>query len=213
MNNLAGPAALGAGAHGLRHAEGCTLGRTDLAAAAAVRADLRGCSGGAAGTVAVGTGFDPRNVQLLLTAEGRFLKADVQLGAHIVSAARCVRIPGLAAAAETEDIAEAGEDVAEVAEAAAKAAEAAAETSVGVKGRMAILIILLPLFLVGENFIGLVGLLEAFLAGLVAGMQVRVVFLGDLAVCFFYFFCRGILLDAEHFVIISFFCHAFLRSE
>ena len=78
---------------------------------------------------------------------------------------------------------------------------------------MAVLIILLPLFLVGENFIGLVGLFEAFFAGLVAGMQVRMVFLGDLAVCFFDFFCRGVFLDAEHFIIISFFCHAVLRSE
>ena len=153
MNDLAGPPALGAGAHGLRHAEGGTLGRADLPAAAAVRADLRGGPGGAAGAVAVGTGFNPRDTQFLLAAECRFLKADVQLGTHIVSAARCVRVPGLAAAAEAEDITETGEDIAEVPEAAAKAAEAAAEARVRVKGRMTVLIVLFPLFLVGENFI------------------------------------------------------------
>ena len=97
-------------------------------------------------------------------------------------------IPCLAAAAEAENVAETGEDIAEISETAAKSAETAAEACVGVKGCMTVLIVLLPLFLVGEDFIGLVGLLEAFFAGLVAGMQVRVVFLGDLAVCFFYFF-------------------------
>ena len=213
MNDLARPTAFGAGTHGLCHAEGGTLGRADLAAAAAVRTDLRCGPGGAAGAVAVGAGFDPRDVQLFLTAKSRFFKTDVQLRTHIVSAARGIWVPCLAAAAEAENVAETGEDIAEVSKTAAKSAETAAEARIGVKGCMTVLIVLLPLFLVGEDFIGLVGLFEAFFAGFVAGMQVRVVFLGDLAVCFFYFFCRGVLFDAEHFVIISFFCHAFLRSE
>ena len=48
------------------------------------------------------------------------------------------------------------------------------------------LIVLLALLWVGENFICLIALLEALLTGLVAGVQIRVVLLGELSVCFFY---------------------------
>ena len=152
MNDLARPTAFGAGTHGLCHAERRALGRADLAAAAAVRTDLRCGPGGAAGAVAVGAGFDPRDVQLFLTAESRFFKTDVQLRTYIVSAARGIWVPCLAAAAEAENVAETGEDIAEVSETAAKTAETAAETCVGVKGRMTVLVVLLPLFLIGEDF-------------------------------------------------------------
>ena len=102
------------------------------------------------------------------------------------------------------------EDIAKAAEAAKipKAAKTAAvKAGVGIEGCMAILVILLPLFLIGEHLIGLIGLLEPLLTGLVAGVQIRVVLLGELPVCFFYLIGRGVLADAQHLVIVSFISH------
>ena len=87
----------------------------------------------------------------------------------------------------------------------------AAEAGVRVKGRMAELVILFALFFVREHLVGFIGLFEALFRGLVARMQIRMVLLGDLAVCFFYFICRGVLFDAQHFIVISFFSHAILQ--
>ena len=69
------------------------------------------------------------------------------------------------------------------------------------------LIVLLALLWVGENFICLIALLEALLTGLVAGVKIRVVLLGELPVCFFYLIGRGVLADAQHLVIVSFISH------
>ena len=137
-----------------------------------------------------------------------------QRGAHIVAPARGVGVAGLGAAAEDarEDVAEAAaaEDIVE----AAEAPEAArAVTGVGVEGRVAELVVLLALVGIGEDLIGLVGLLEALLTGLVAGVLIGVVLLGDLAVCFFDLVLRGALRNAEHLVVITFICHRILLMK
>ena len=72
---------------------------------------------------------------------------------------------------------------------------------------MAELVVLCPLIGVGQHLVCLVYLLEASLAFLVAGMQVGVIFLGKLSVCFFQLVLRCALFDAENLIIISFFCH------
>ena len=72
---------------------------------------------------------------------------------------------------------------------------------------MAVLVVLGPLVIVGQDLIGLVDLLEALLAALVSGVQVRMIFLGQLPVRLFYFFRLGAFLQAKHLIIVSFFCH------
>ena len=72
---------------------------------------------------------------------------------------------------------------------------------------MAELVILRALVGIGQHLVGLIDLLEALLAFLIARMQVRVVGLGLLAVGFFDLVLGCVLLDAEHFIIISFFSH------
>ena len=208
VDDFAGAAALGAGGARLHHAEGRALVDRDMARALAVRADLRRRAGGAARALAVRAALDAADRDLLLAAEGGLLEADVQRGAQVVALARRVRVGARRAAEAAEDVAE---DVAEAPE-AAKASEAvkpaeAARARVGIEGGEAELVVLLALFLVREDLVGLVGLLEALLAGLVAGVQIGVVFLGQLSVCFFDFIRCGVLFDAQHLIIVSFFGH------
>ena len=209
VDDLARAAALGAGGGGLHRAEGGALGGAHGAAALAVGADLRRRAGGAAVALAVGALLHAGSGDLLFATEGRLLKGDVHAHAHALALAGGVRVAGLAAEA-----AEAAENVpkniAEIAK-AVKAAEAARAVSrVGIEGRMAKLVILLALFLVGEHLVGLVCLLEALLARLVAGVQVGVVGLGDLAEGLFDLVLCGALVYAEHLIVIAFFCHIFL---
>ena len=181
------------------------------AGALAVRADLRRGAGGAAGTLAVRALLDTADVDLFLAAERRLFKGDVQAHAQIFAPARAAALL-LSAAAEA-----AAEDVAEdVPEAAAenvpKAAEAAETGAAGaaggrVKRRMAELVILRALVGIGQHLVGLVDLLEALLAFLIARMQVRVVGLGQFAVGFFDLVLGCAFFNTEHFIIISFFSH------
>ena len=207
MDDLSGAPALGTGLGGLGHAEGGALSGAHGAAAVAVGADLRRGTGGAAAAAAVRAGLDAAVGDLLFTAEGRFLKADIRADTDIVAPARRVGIAS-GAAAEAEDIAEEVAQIPEIPEAAAEAAEsAAAEARVGVEGRVTELVIFLALLLVGEHLVGLVGLLEALLAFLVAGVQVGMVLPGDFAVGFFDLIGRGALVHAQDLIIISLLCH------
>ena len=191
MNDLAGAAALLARSHRLHRAERGALRGLDCAAAFTVGAYLRRSPGRAARTLAVGALLDARNGDFLLAAESRFLKAHGHGGLYAFAAPRRVRI-----AACTSAEAEAAEHVAEyiaqiteaakTAEARAATAATAAETGVRVKGRMTELIVFLALLGIGQHFVCLVALLEALLTGFVAGVQIRVVLLGELPVCFFY---------------------------
>ena len=176
----------------------------------ALRADLRRRAGGAAGALAVRALLDAADVDLLLAAERRLFKGDVQAHAQVFAPARAAALGLPAAEAAAEDIAK---DIPEAAaENVAKAAEAAETGAAGAAGgrverRMAELVILRALVGIGQHLVGLVDLLEALLAFLIARMQVRVVGLGQLAVGFFDLVLGCTLFDTEHFIIISFFSH------
>src|SRR5258705_13999007 len=69
---------------------------------------------------------------------------------------------------------------------------------------MAELIVVAPLVGVAQDFVGLGGLLELLFGFLVTGILVRVALEGLLAVRLLDLFARGILVDAKHFVIVTF---------
>src|SRR5699024_7421155 len=69
------------------------------------------------------------------------------------------------------------------------------------------LVIAFAFFRVRKDVVGLVDFLELLLGGLVAGVQVRMVFFGQLAVGAFDLGLGGIFADPQHLVIITFFCH------
>ena len=74
---------------------------------------------------------------------------------------------------------------------------------------MAVLIIGCALFRIRQYRIGLPGFLELGFGVLVAWICVRMVFLGQLPVCFFDSGIIGVFIYAEHLIIISFFSHIF----
>ena len=108
---------------------------------------------------------------------------------------------------------EAREDVPEVAEVAEALEARAAEAGARVEGGVAVLVVLRALVVVGEDLVGLVDLLEALLAGLVARMQIGMVLLGELSICFFDLLGARALLQAEHLVVIAFVCHSVLTDR
>ena len=131
---------------------------------------------------------------------------------QILTGNRGIRIGltgGTAAEAAAE---EGGENVAQIhiikaAEAAAKAATATG-SKVRIHPCMAVLVIALALRGVAQHLVGLVDLLEPGLGLLVAGIQVGVVLLGQLAVGLLDLIVRGGAVYAQHLVVISFiFCH------
>lgn len=165
---------------------------------------------GAAGALAVRALLDTADIDLLLAAERRLFKGDVQAHAQVFTAARAAALGLAAAEAAAENVAEAAaenvtEDIAEAAEAAKPGAAGAAGGRV--KRRMAELVILRALVGIGQHLVGLIDLLKALLAFLVARMQIRVVGFGQLAVGFFDLVLGCAFFDAEHFIIISFFSH------
>ena len=117
------------------------------------------------------------------------------------------QVAGAAAEAAPEEGAEdiAQVDVAHVKPAeAAKAAPGSARAEIGIHTRMAELVVAGALILVGQYLVGLIGLLEFSLGGLVAGVQIRVVLLGLFPVGLLDLLVRGALGHAEDFIIISF---------
>ena len=78
---------------------------------------------------------------------------------------------------------------------------------VGVYAGKAELIIALAFLRVGKHIVGFVDLFELFLGFFIAGVQVRVVLFGKFAVGALDLGIRGVFADAQHLVIISFFCH------
>ena len=114
--------------------------------------------------------------------------------------------------ATAEDVAEHGEDIVHR-EASGSASEAieAAKASTHVWTVEPELVILLALLVVGENGIGLGGLLELLFCLLLlrialVALTVRVILYRDLAVCFLYVCGAGFLVYAKHLIVISF-CH------
>ena len=115
-----------------------------------------------------------------------------------------------AAKAAAEDIAK---NVAQVHTVAAKTAEAAGAAAVlccvgGVNSGKAVLVVQLALFRVRKHLVCFVDLLELCLGVLIAGVIVRVVLHGKLAVCLFDLGIACALGYPQHFVIITLFlCH------
>ena len=148
---------------------------------------------------------------------GGFLKSQDHAGLNIMALAGCIGGAGgrtAAKAAEStaksaaKDIAK---DVAQV-HAAKTTAEPACTAAVGsrivgVYAGKAELIIALAFLRVGKHIVGFVDLFELFLGFFIAGVQVRVVLFGKFAVGALDLGIRGVFADAQHLVIISFFCH------
>ena len=110
--------------------------------------------------------------------------------------------------APAEEGAEEIPDVAHVKAAEATGSASPAGAEVGVDARKAKLVVLGPLVLVGQHFIGFVDFFKAGLRLFVPRVQVGVVLLGQLSVCFFQLVGRGVLLHAQDLVVVSFlFCH------
>ena len=72
---------------------------------------------------------------------------------------------------------------------------------------MAVLVILCLLIGVGKNVIGFVYLFEILFRLCITGIHIGMIFLCQLAVCFFYFIVPRALLEAEDFIIVTFICH------
>ena len=152
---------------------------------------------GAAGSVADCAVFNPGSADLLVAAESRFLKGQIQPSHHIFTPTGAA---GTAAAGRTAAAAEqVTENVTEVTETAkacpVKSAEpGTAESStagtgrvVGVNTGKAILVIAGALVVVTQHLVGFAHLFELLLGFLVTGVAVRVVFHGQLAVGLLYF--------------------------
>ena len=145
---------------------------------------------------------------------GGFLKGQDHAGLNIMALAGCIGGAGRRTAAKAaestaksaaKDIAK---DVAQV-HAAKTTAEPACTAAVGsrivgVYAGKAELIIALR---VGKHIVGFVDLFELFLGFFIAGVQVRVVLFGKFAVGTLDLGIRSVFADAQHLVIISFFCH------
>ena len=145
---------------------------------------------------------------------GGFLKGQHHAGLNIVAFARGVG-PGTGApAAKTAKAAEtAAEQVAENIAKVHAAKPGPAETAAVFGGIVRVhagktkLVVPFALFRVGEDVVRLVDLLKLFLCGFIAGVQVRVVLFGELAVGALDFGVACIFADTQHLVIVSLVCH------
>jgi hypothetical protein len=154
-DDLAGAAALAAGARDREE----PLLVTQLAGAPALRAGRRGSAGSGAVAFAGLAGFVTRDLDMRLDALGRLLEFDFEVVTQIGAA---LRAGAAAAAAESEDVAEAAEDVFEARELRrVEALRAAADAGVAES------IVARPLVGVAEDRVGLgrfLELLSAFLS-------------------------------------------------
>ena len=198
---LAGAALAGLG--GAHHAQHGALLDPDVAGAPAVGADFRSGAGLAAGAVAVGAGLHPVDIEFLFAAEGGLLETEDQPGAQVFSGNGGVGVALTAGAAAETTAEEGGEDVAQV-EVLKPAAAEAAGPEVGVYAGVAVLVVPGALIRVGEHLVGLVDLLKLGLRLGVTGVEVRVIFLGQLTVGLFDLFVRGRAVHAQYLVVIAF---------
>ena len=155
-------------------------------------------------------GFDARIRDLLLAAEGRVLKADLDLRDHVLSLTGAGSARGGAACAAAEEVAENIAQISEAAE-ASKSAEAGARIGVEVRvdTREAVLVVARLFVRVGQHLVGLVDLLEFFLCRFIARVLVGVVLHGKLTVSLLDLRIGCVFLDAQNLIIISFvlICH------
>ena len=219
LDDLAPAAAGGAGGGGLHLHAHEVLHGTHLTGAVALAARLDHAVG-AARTLTVGAVLNPLGSNLSFAAEGRFLEGQLQPRHDVFAPAGRV-LPGAAAAAAAEELAENIPQIAEAVKSAetgaAKACAAVASaacTEVGVNSGKTVLVVPRALVSVGQDFVGFPGLLEFFLGSLVAGVTVGVVLHGGLAVGLLYVVGAGILADAQHLIVISFcICHTQFTSS
>ncbi len=202
-----GAAAFLTGGLGLEGHPAHPLNHNALTGAAAVRAGLGGGSGFRAGTVARGTFMQARVVDFLFAAGDCLLKAQHQAHLHVLPTLG-TRAPRRTAAAEctAENAAEYVAQIAEI----GKAAVPAAGARRWVEGCLAELVILCLLVRVGQHGVCLVDLLEVLLGIRIAGVQVGVILLGELAVGALDRLRIGAPVYAEYLIIISVFCHIFV---
>ena len=207
LDDLAGAAAVRAGALRLEHAERRALGLRNNAGAAAVRTGLRRGALCGACAAAVVAGLDALDRDLFLTAECGFLEGQDHRLTDGFAALRCVAAgrPSAAKAAAEERT----EQVAQIAH--VKAAAVAAGTGAAAVARVntgkAELVVLGALLLVGQHLVCFVYFLELIRSLRIILVEVRVVLARQLAVCLFQLIITCALLYAEHFIIISFISH------
>ena len=186
----------------------------------ALRAGLNHAVGRTA-AITLGAVLDSGGGDLLLTAEGGFLKGQFQAGHNVLAPAGCI-LTGTPAACTAAAAEELTENVPKVAKTAKSAAETAAEstgsgsgpgTKVGIHTGKAVLVVALALLLIGKHLVGLSCLLELFLGFLVAGVAVGVILHGGLAVGPLYFIGAGGFVYPQHLIVITFvICHILLLN-
>lgn len=160
MDQLARPPALGTlGGGGEGEAARPPL-NPNHAGPPAVRAGLGGGARLAAGAMAGIAHLSPCQLQLLLTAEGGLLKRDRKISPQALSLLRGISSLLLATKATEAATEEGAKDISQVDVPHIEAAEAAATPKIGVYSRMAELVILRPLLLVGQDLIRLIDLFE-----------------------------------------------------
>ena len=154
-------------------------------------------------------------VELLRSSLGRLFQREAYLQAQVLAARLLLGCPTASETTETaeateapgmsaKDVTEGREDILHVH--ASVTTASSSEASVAIQSGMSELVITLTLLVVAQYAVCLGGLLELLLRLLVAGVVVRVVFEGHLAVSLLYVLLRCAFLDAQHFVIITF-CH------
>ena len=156
----------------------------------------------------LGTVLDPGGGNLLFAAKGGLFKGQRDAGADIFALPGTVSPSGTAGGTAAKEIVENAAQIhIEAAEPAAKsAAEATACGIVGVNSGKAVLVIPGAFVGIGQNLIGLAHFLELLLGFLIAGVQVGMIFLGQLSVGLLYFIVAGGFVNPQDFIIISFLC-------
>ena len=204
LDDPAGAAAALAGALRLHLAEGRALDLRHAAPPVAGRTGDRRRAFSGSAAAAVGTAFHDGHADGFLTALGRLLEGEVEVGLGVRSPTGRVGVGALAAEAAAEN---APKDVAQILEAEPAAIAAATVTAagpeVGIDAGVAELVVTGFLILIGQNLVGLVDLLKFGLGLLVARVQVGVIFLGRLSVGLFDLVIPGASVYAQDLIIIS----------
>lgn len=213
-DDFATAAAVGAGLLDLEEA----AGGDDLADAAAGGAGFAPGAAGGAAAMAAFAGVEALVFDLAFAAVGGFFEGDLHGVAEVVAALGTVStLASAASAASAEEAFEdasattsaAGEDFAEdverIVEAAAGCAAGAAHAAG--KGLVAVAVVGGAFLVVVEDVVSFADFFEFVFGAFVAGVFVGVIFDGELAVGLFEVVGGGVAGDAEHFVIVAFFCH------
>ena len=201
------------GADCLHDAKGSTLLYSYLTAAMTVGTGFHSRTLFSAGAAAVGADFQTLDGDGLLAALDRFHKGQRNGDLHIGALDGGIGVPGTGTSAEPAESAaseEALEDVADVVKAEALGGTTGTAIAAGscrvtrVYTGKAELIIPAALFRVGKHLVCFSGLLELGLGLLVPRVEIRVILLGQGAICLLYFIIGGLTRYAKHLIVISF---------